>query len=88
MLLQFGNDFCSACESNTGVWHEGNDRVGCSSTPKVIDVDLYACKDPHHQLAQVYNCRFTHSASCIDCAIVQGNVMCARENMCSAHVEP
>ena len=50
MLLQFGNDFCSACESNTGVWHEGNDRVGCSSTPKVIDVDLYACKDPHHQL--------------------------------------
>ena len=40
MLLQFGNDFCPACESNTWVWHEWNDRVGCSSVAKVIEVDL------------------------------------------------
>jgi hypothetical protein len=40
MLLQFRNDFCPACESNTWVWHEWNNRVGCSSVDKVIDVDL------------------------------------------------
>ena len=40
MLLQFSNDFCLACESNTWVWHEWNDRIRCSSVAKVIDVDL------------------------------------------------
>ena len=40
MLLQFGDDFRPACESNTWVWHERNDPLGCSSVAKVIDVDL------------------------------------------------
>ena len=40
MLVQFGNDFCPACESNTWVWHEWNGRVRCSSVAKVIEVDL------------------------------------------------
>ena len=54
--------------------------------PKLL---MFICKDSHGQLVpRVSNCQFTHSASRIDCAITQANVMSARENMCSAHVEP
>ena len=40
MLLEFGDDFYPACESNTWVWHEGNDPVRCPSVVNGIDVVL------------------------------------------------
>jgi hypothetical protein len=53
--------------------------------PKLL---MLICRDPHHQLAlRVSNCCFTHSASRIDCAVVQAEMMSARENVCSAHVK-
>jgi len=53
--------------------------------PKLL---MLICKRPQGQLARVFNCYFTDSASCMDCAIAQVDVMSARENMSSAHVEP
>ena len=55
-------------------------------SPKLM---MLICEDWYNQLApRVSKCCFTHSASCIDCAIAEAKVMSTRENLCSAHVEP
>ena len=50
MLLEFGDDFCAACEPVARIWQEGNDPIGRRSIATiVVDVDLQEIQ--HHQLA-------------------------------------
>ena len=39
MPLEFGNDFCAACEPIARIWHKGNDPIGRRSFV-VVDMDL------------------------------------------------
>ena len=39
MLVEFGDNFCTACEPIAGVWHEGNDSIGRRPIV-VVDVHL------------------------------------------------
>ena len=41
VLLQFGDDFCTACEPIAGVWHEGNDPIGHRTIAVVDLVDVH-----------------------------------------------
>ena len=41
MLLEFGDNFCTACEPIAGVWHEGNDPIGRRTTAAVDVVDVH-----------------------------------------------
>ena len=91
MLLEFGNDFCTACEPIAGIWHEGNDPIGRRpiAVVDVVDVDL---PEIHaislHSLAEqvLSNC-FTHGISCVECAAAHGSAMSIWKNVCSAHSE-
>ena len=52
MPLQFGNNFCPACEPIAWVWHEGDDPVGRRpiAVVNVVDVNL-----PHvHPISLVH----------------------------------
>lgn len=42
MLLEFGDDFCTACEPFAGVWHEGNYSIRCCSIAGVDVVDVHS----------------------------------------------
>ena len=39
MALEFGNDFCAACEPIAWIWHKGNDPIGRRPIA-IIDVHL------------------------------------------------
>ena len=39
MALEFGNDFCAACEPIAWIWHKGNDPIG--HRPIAISVDVH-----------------------------------------------
>ena len=41
MPLEFGNDFYTPREPIAGVWHEGNDPIGCSPVTIVGVVDVH-----------------------------------------------
>ena len=46
MPLEFGDDFCAACEPIARIWHKGNDPVGCHPIDIiVVDVDLQEMND-------------------------------------------
>ena len=50
MFLEFGDDFCAACEPNARIWRKGNDPIGRRPIAiVVVDVDLQETK--HYQLA-------------------------------------
>ena len=38
MLLKFGNDFCTACETVAWIWHKGNDPI---ERRPIVVVDMY-----------------------------------------------
>ena len=41
MPLQFGDDFCAACEPIARIWHKGDDPIGRPPIAIiVVDVDL------------------------------------------------
>ena len=40
MCLEFGDDFCAACEPVARIWHKGNDPVGRRPIAIIVDVDL------------------------------------------------
>ena len=47
MPLEFGDDFCAACEPIARIWHKGNDPIGRRPIAViVVDIDLQ-----HRQLA-------------------------------------
>ena len=41
MPHEFGNDFCTPCEPIAGVWHKGNDTIGCCLIAIVDVVDVH-----------------------------------------------
>ena len=41
MPLEFGYDFCAACEAIARIWHKGNDRIGCRPIASVDVVDVH-----------------------------------------------
>ena len=82
MCLQFGDDFCAACEPTARIWHEGHDPVGRRPIAIiVVDVDLQEIQYGH-QPASVRKYS-THSLGFIECAIASNKVVSARKT----HVE-
>ena len=41
MPLEFGNDFCAACEPIARIWHKGNDPIGCRPVAIIVVVDVH-----------------------------------------------
>ena len=82
MCLEFGDDFCAACEPTARIWHEGHDPVGRRPIAIiVVDVDLQEIQYGH-QPASVSK-HSTHSLGFIECAIASNKVVSARKT----HVE-
>ena len=74
MPLQFGDDFCAACELIARIWRKGDDPVRFHPIAIVVVLDVHL-PEPRNQLAgRVSNCS-THGVSCIECAAAHSNVM-------------
>ena len=41
MLLKFGNDFCTACETIARIWHKGNDPIGRRPISIIVILDVH-----------------------------------------------
>ena len=81
MPLEFGNDFCAACEPIARIWHKGNDPIGRHPIAIIVaNVDLPEIQ--HHQLAS-FRKHYTHSLSFIECDVASNKVVSTRK----AHVE-
>ena len=85
MLLEFGDDFCTACEPVAGVWHEGNDPFRRCPIAGVDVVDVHLPEINAIRLLGGLPSYSTHSISCIERTAADGNVMGIWKNVCSAH---
>ena len=41
MPLEFGDDFCAACETIAGIWLKGNDPLRCHLIARIAVVDVH-----------------------------------------------
>ena len=41
MPLEFGDDFCAACETIAGIWLEGKDDIRCHLIARIAVVDVH-----------------------------------------------
>ena len=91
MLLQFGNDFCAACEPIARIWQEGNDPIEHRPTAEIAlvahAVDLQEIQ--HHELGS-FSKHDTHSVKCVvsyEMCVASYEVASALKKVLSTHVE-
>ena len=84
MPLEFIDDFCPPCEPIACIRHKGNDSIRRRPIAIVVVVDLDL--PPHHQFHSLEHLP-THSVDGIEGVVASNEVLSARENIRSAHVE-
>ena len=80
MCLEFGDDFCAACEPGARIWHKGNDPIGRRPITIIMYVDLQETKPSSAYLMDTIS---NHSTHVIECVVASNKVVSA----CEAHPE-
>jgi hypothetical protein len=84
MPLEFGDDFCAACEPIARIWHKGNDPIRRRPIVTIVALDVHL---PEVNSSEHLHDSHTHNISSIEGALFGNEVVSTRKTARYAHVE-